>query len=254
MITKNYLKILFLLLLLTGISQASQVDELMKQGNDFYQNKNYEQAVQSYEKLISEGYEGVSLFYNLGNAYYREGKIGYAILNYEKALRLSPNDDDVIHNLRIANSKTIDRIDTLPEFFLFRWWESLLSFFSLKGWTYFSYFLFIIILAAFGIYFFVRDPQVQRYSFFGGVIIICLFILSVVVLSVNLNRELNVKHGIVIAPAVSAKLSPDIKSNDAFVIHEGLKVQLEDKVDNWVKIRLNDGKIGWLPGNDVAKI
>ncbi len=251
---KNCFKLLFLLLLLTGISPASQVDELMKQGNDFYQNKNYEQAVQSYEKLISEGYEGVSLFYNLGNAYYREGKIGYAILNYEKALRLSPNDDDVRHNLAIANTKTLDRIDTLPEFFLFRWWESLLSFFSLQGWTYFSYVLYIFSLIAFGIYFFTKNPQIQRYSFFGGLILISFFILSVVILSVNLNRELNVKHGIVIEPAVSAKLSPDTKSNDAFVIHEGLKVQLEDKVDNWVKIRLNDGKIGWLPETDVAKI
>lgn len=251
---KNYFKIFFLLFLLAKISFASQVDDLMKQGNNFYQNKNYEKAIESYEQLVSLGYEGVSLFYNLGNSYYREGKIGYAILNYEKALRISPNDDDIRHNLAIANTKTIDRIDTLPKFFLFQWWESLLSFFSLKSWIYFSFFLYILILIASGIYFFTKNSRTQRYSFFGGLIILCFFILSVVVLSVNLNRELNIKHGIVIASAVSAKLSPDVKSNDAFVIHEGLKVQLEDKVDNWVKIRLNDGKIGWLHENDVAKI
>ena len=250
----NLVKILILSFLIINVISASQIDDLMKQGNAAYQNGNYQNAISDYEELVHDGYEGVSLYYNLGNAYYKDGKLGYSILYYEKALKLSPNDDDIQHNLAIANSKTIDRINTLPRFFIFQWWESLLSFFSVKGWTYFAYILFILILAAAGIYFFIKNPLIQRYSFFGGLAILVLFILSAVILTINVNRELNVKNGIIIAQAVSAKLSPDAKSNDAFVIHEGLKVKMEDKVDDWVKVRLNDGKIGWLPKNDIAQI
>ena len=251
---KSLIKIFVFSFLIINVMSASQIDDLMKQGNAAYQNGNYQNAISDYEKLVNDGYEGVSLYYNLGNAYYKDGKLGYSILYYEKALKLSPNDDDIQHNLAIANSKTIDKINTLPRFFIFQWWESLLSFFSVKGWTYFTYVLFILILAAAGVYFFIKNPLIQRYSFFGGLAILVLFILSAVMLAINVNRQLNVKNGIIIAQAVSAKLSPDTKSNDAFVIHEGLKVKMEDKVDDWVKVRLNDGKIGWLPQNDIAQI
>jgi tetratricopeptide (TPR) repeat protein len=251
---KSLIKIFIYSLLIISVISASQVDDLMKQGNDEYQNGKYEDAITDYGKLVHDGYEGASLYYNLGNAYYKDGKIGYAILYYEKALKLSPNDDDIQHNLAIANTKTVDKINVFPQFFIFQWWESLLSFFSVKGWTYFTYFIFLLILGAAGIYFFVRDPMIQRYSFFGGLLILILFIFSVIILTININRELNVKKGIVITQAVTAKLSPDEKSNDAFVIHEGLKVTMEDRVDNWVEIMLNDGKMGWLPDNDIAQI
>ena len=251
---KSLIKIFVFSFLIINVMSASQIDDLMKQGNAAYQNGNYQNAISDYEKLVNDGYEGVSLYYNLGNAYYKDGKLGYSILYYEKALKLAPNDDDIQHNLAIANSKTIDKINTLPRFFIFQWWESLLSFFSVKGWTYFTYVLFILILAAVGVYFFIKNPLIQRYSFFGGLVILVLFILSAVMLAINVNRQLNVKNGIIIAQAVSAKLSPDTKSNDAFVIHEGLKVKMEDKVDDWVKVRLKDGKIGWLPQSDIAQI
>ena len=251
---KNFIKICVLFLLIIQVISASQVDDLMKHGNEEYKNGNYQNAIVNYEKLVHEGYQGTSLFYNLANAYYKENQIGYAILNYERALKLSPKDDDIQHNLAIANAKTVDRINTLPEFFIFQIWESVLSFFPISGWTYFTYFLFILILLSAGIFFFTKNSLMQRYSFLGGLVILVLFILSTVILSININRELNVKNGIIVAQTVSAKLSPDTKSNDAFVIHEGLKVRMEDKVDNWVKIRLNDGKVGWLPQDDVGQI
>ena len=251
---KSFFKILIFSTLIVNLALASQIDDLMKQGNDAYRNGNYKNAIGDYEKLVHEGYEGTSLFYNLGNAYYKDGKLGYAILNYEKALRLSPNDGDIQHNLAIANAKTVDKIDTLPKFFIFQIWESLLSFFSIKGWTYLAYSLFILLLIAAGIYFFTKRPAVQRYSFFGGLAILCLLILSVFILTINVKRYENIKQGVIIVQSVSAKQGPDVNNNDAFVIHEGLKVRIEDRVDNWVEIRLNDGKVGWLPDSDIAQI
>ncbi len=129
---KKNIAIILTVILLSGISFsfASEETTTFQQGNEYYQQKHYDKAVETYEKLVQSGYEGTSLYYNLGNAYYRTGKVGYAILYYEKALKLSPGDDDIIHNLNIANLKIIDKVESLPEFFLFQWWEGLLAFFS----------------------------------------------------------------------------------------------------------------------------
>ncbi len=233
---------------------ALDAKSMMQKGNGLYQKNNFSEAAQIYQKLVDEGYEGTALYYNLGDAYYRLNKIGYAILNYERALKLSPGDDDVQHNLALANTKTVDQIESLPKFFIFQWWESLLAVFNLSGWTYTAYILYLLILISFGIYFMVKNPQFQRYAFFSGVISAVFLLFAATLLIVKLNREVNIKSGVIIEPSVIAKVSPDKDSNDAFVIHEGLKVRLEDNIGNWYKIRLQDGKIGWAIKQDIKVI
>lgn len=233
---------------------AQSPEAMLMRGNEFYKAKNYNKAIEIYEGLIEQGFESSVLFYNTGNAYYRTGKLGFAILYYEKALKLSPSDEDIKHNLALANLQTADRIETLPKFFLFQWWEALLGLFSVSGWTYVSYIFYIIVLASVVLYFFVRRTDWQKKSVYAFLVSIVLLFLSISILIVKLNREENVKHGVIVENIVTAKSSPDNRSNDAFVIHEGLKVKVEDKVDNWLKIRLDDGKIGWLTQNTIKII
>ena len=175
-------------------------------------------------------------------------------MNYEKALKLSPGDDDIQHNLALANTKTVDQIESLPKFFIFQWWESILAMFNLTGWTYAAFIFYLLILILFGVYFFVKKPQLQRYAFFSGIISAVIFLIVATLLIVKLNREVNIKNGIIIEPTVIAKVSPDKDSNDAFVIHEGLKVKLEDNIGPWYKIRLQDGKIGWTSKQNLGII
>jgi len=215
--------------------------------------KQFDKAIESYRQLINSGYEGTSLFYNLGNAYYRSGKIGFAILYYEKALRLSPGDEDIKHNLALANLKTIDKLESLPQFFLFDWWEGLLALFSTSGWTIISYIFYILFIFSVGFYFYAKNVLQQKIVLISGLTGLLFLIFSCSLLMIKLNRELNVKNGIVIENTVNVKLSPDPTSNDAFIVHEGLKIRLEDEVDNWVKIRLEDGKVGWIQ-EDNAKV
>lgn len=252
------LSFIFIIIFLTVCSYknifALDAKSMMQKANGLYQKNNFSEAAQIYQKLVDEGYEGTALYYNLGDAYYRLNKIGYAILNYERALRLSPGDDDVQHNLALANTKTVDKIEPLPKFFIFQWWESLLALFNLSGWTYTAYLFYIIILLSFGVYFFVKKPQLQRYAFFSGLFSIVILLIVASLLIVKLNREVNIKNGVIVEPSVIAKVSPDKDSNDAFVIHEGLKVRLEDNIGNWYKIRLRDGKIGWANKQDIRVI
>ncbi len=230
------------------------IKNLLYKGNNFYQKKDFDKAISAYQDIINRGYEGTSVYYNLGNCFYRENKIGYAIFYYEKALRLSPGDDDIIHNLSIANSKTVDKIDVIPQFFLVQWWDDLLNLFSISGWKNFTYLFYILFLTTVGVFYFIKKTKSQKYIFYSAGISLVIFFISTILLTIKFNKEYTNKVGIIVYPIVSVKISPDPNSNDAFIIHEGLKVNVRDKVDNWYKIQLHDGKVGWLPDNEIGVI
>ena len=252
---KKFIYQIIVLLIFISLSfTKADVNSVMQKGNEFYKNNKYQFAIDEYDKLIKQGYEGASIYYNLGNAHYRLGKIGYAILYYEKALKFSPSDEDIKHNLSLARLGMKDKVDTLPPFFIFNLWEGLLASLSVTGWTIIVYIVFILLLLCIMAYFFSRSASQQRIAFFSGVGFLFLLFLSFVLLSVKMNKEFNVKDGIIVEGSVTIKSSPDNSSKDEFIIHEGLKVRLEDKVDNWVKIRLDDGKIGWIYENSIKQI
>jgi tetratricopeptide (TPR) repeat protein len=251
---KYILKTLLLLILISFPIIKADVKSFMQKGNEFYKNNQYQLAIDEYNKLLKQGYEGTSLFYNLGNAHYRLGKVGYAILYYEKALKLSPGDEDVKHNLTIVKLNLKDKVDMLPPFFIFNIWESLLASFTVNGWTLLSLIVFLLLLLCIVAYFFSRSSSQQRISFFSGVGVTVLLIFVLILLTVRMNKEYKIKDGIIVSNVVTVKSAPDNSSKDEFVIHEGLKVRLEDKVDNWAKIRLADGKLGWVLEENIRNI
>jgi tetratricopeptide (TPR) repeat protein len=242
-----------MLFILSPFTNAD-VKSVMQKGNDFYKNNQFQLALDEYDKLIRQGYEGTSLYYNIGNAHYRLGKVGYAILYYEKALKYSASDEDVKHNLVLAKLNIKDKVDELPPFFIFNIWEGMLSSFSISGWTFIVYIIFILLLIFIVAYFFSNSSTQQRISFFTGVTFSVLLVLSILFLAVKMNKEFNVKDGIIVENVVTIKSSPDNSSKDEFVVHEGLKVRLEDKVDDWIKIRLTDGKVGWVMEKSIGII
>jgi tetratricopeptide (TPR) repeat protein len=257
-VEQHYMRYLFILMTLLALSSekvpGQNIDGSMKQAEEYYRNAQFDEAIKIYEKLINDGYEGTSLYFNLANSYYRIGKLGYGILNYERALKLSPSDEDVKHNLAFANHSTVDRIQPLPSFFLFEWWESLIASMTVNGWTYLAYIFFITLIIFISFYFFAKTIFQQKLILFSGLGILTIFLIILSLLIVKINREENVIGGVVIEQSVTVKTSPDEKSTDAFVIHEGLKVNLEDRIDNWLKIKLADGKVGWVENNEVEKI
>lgn len=258
MISKKLFKVVLVSLLFFLIGYpavfASQVEDVMQKGNAYYREGAYDKAIEEYQNLVDEEYIGTTLFYNLGNAYYRVGKIGYAILYYEKALKLSPSDDDVKHNLDFAHLSTVDRIQPLPRFFLFDWWETLLGSFSVNGWAYVVFVFYLLVLLFTGFYFFAGSVKQQKIFFFSTIAGVFLLAFSISLLFIKVNREATLRNGIVVEKVVTVKSSPDPQSTNTFLIHEGLKVNLEDRLDNWVKIRLADGKVGWIENNYVEQI
>lgn len=233
---------------------SDEVEKLFLKGNESFQNRDYEEAAAYYERILELGYEGVPLFYNLGNTYYRLARIGMAILNYERALRLSPGDEDISYNLAIAYSRTIDQLQVVPRLFILDWIENLLAMFSIEGWTIFSYLLFLLTLFAFSVYFFSKKILIQKWGLFSSLAAGLFFLFTAVILFVNVSRDSSSQFAIMIENRSEVKLSPERESGDAFIIHEGIKVKIEDELDEWKRIRLSDGKSGWILKNKLIKI
>lgn len=246
--------IVFISLIITQYTAAQSTEELMNKASVEYQNENYENAIELYKNIMKQGFESGALYYNLGNAYFKKGQLGYAIYSFEKALKIEPNDEDVNYNLRIANSRTTDKIEEVPLIFILNWWNGLVTLFPLNTWAIFVLIFYIILLTSILFYLYTRSGIIQKLTFFSGSISLSLFILFIVLFVARYNREASTNYGILFQQAYSVKTSPDQKATDAFIIHEGIKFTIEDHVNSWTKIRLSDGKIGWIEDYSYGRI
>ncbi len=229
-------------------------NELLQQANDAYMAKKYDDAVVLYEQIVNNGNEGALLYYNIGNAYFKNGNIGKSILWYERALRLSPNNKDIQHNLAFVNQKIVDKIDVLPTLLVVQWWNSFARLFSVRGWAIASIiasFLFILFIILFLI-------GRQRWIRSSALLLIAV---SFLLLSLSLffayksKIQMN-KHpeAIIMSTVVYAKSTPDRTSGDLFAIHEGLKVYITDKINEWVEIQIPNGEKGWIQTSTIEII
>lgn len=245
---------LILLFILSSFIIATEQDEMMKVANNFYQNKQYNEAIEKYNSILDLNYESAALYYNLGNTYYRLNQIGKAILNYERALKLDPNNEDLQHNLAIAKAHTTDKINEVPKLFLIEWWEALISSLSITMWQVLVILFYLVLLVSITLFFVTKSGATQKITVISGLISFSFAIILSIILFTNVQRESSTEFGIVTANTISAKQSPNESSDDVFVIHEGLKVIVQDSFSNWYKIKLSDGNVGWLPKNSMEVI
>ena len=252
----NKVKILLFVVMIFPqlINAKVEPQNLMQQANSLYKEGQYQNAVDLYNEILDSGYESEAVFFNLGNAYFRLDNLGYAIVNYEKALKLAPDDEDINYNLLIANARTVDKIKELPKLFIVEWWEVLVTSLSINNWLVITVFFYYILLLTIAGYFLIRKFRLQRFLAYWGIANIIIVILLSGLLFARINREASTDYGVLLESTITVKQSPNEKSSDVFVIHEGIKFAIEDRLDNWAKIKLADGKVGWLPENTFAKI
>lgn len=245
---------LYILFILTGsVVMASPVDSLQK-ANEHYSTNEFEKAVSMYEQIIEEGYRSASLFYNLGNAHYKNGNITKAIINYERAKLLAPNDHDIQYNLDLANQYIVDKIEPLPAPFFTKWWQSIVNISDSRGWAKTSIAAFVVMLV-FGLFFFISGISgVKKATFLLAIVMFIFSVMSLVFATQQHKKTTNRTQVIIVIPTVTVKASPNESGTDLFVIHEGLKVNIVSELNNWIEIRLDDGNSGWVKSGVFERI
>lgn len=229
-------------------------DDLLRKANDLYMKDQFKQAIETYNQILKTNMESPEVYFNLGNAYYKTGQYTQAILNYERAKLLAPNDDDISFNLQVANQKVVDSIQELPGIFIVRWWNSMINSYSTDTWAFLSIAGFILFLVMFGFYFFARTGDVKRITFWAGCFLFAFSAFTWSFAAKQKARLVNHNFAIVMQPTATAKSSPSEKGTNLFVIHEGLKVKITDKLGDWVEVMLADGNKGWLPAEFIERI
>jgi tetratricopeptide (TPR) repeat protein len=237
-----------------AFAQTPALQDSLNQAAKYYNSGKYNEAIRTYENVLSKGFESPVLYFNLGNAYYKAGNSTFAILNYERAKKLSPNDEDINYNLEMAKKKIVDNIVSLPQPGFLAWWKQLISIRSADQWAVHSLIAFFIFLILFGVFLFSGTTRVRRFAFWFS--LAAIFYSGVTFSFGDDMRKKVIKHNsaVITERSVRVKGSPSETGTELFIIHEGLTVQLTDQIGDWIEIRLPDGNKGWVKEGMMMKI
>jgi len=219
--------------------------------NAAYADGRYEEAAAMYEALLAEQPDA-TLYYNLGNAQFKQGELAQAILCYERALRLRPDYPDAKYNLAFAQSRITDNI-VEQDFFLSVWARSLRNRLRESTWTILSIALFILALAGILLFLLGGEARVRKTAFYTAWIAL-LFSLVSGLNARSLHQRDNLRNEAVITQGVvNAKSSPDRSGTDLFTIHEGTKVTIRETLGDWCNIRVGNNE-GWIRLQNLERI
>mgnify|MGYP003133871470 FL=1 len=247
-------KLLILGMLLVSVLGVAQNEALFEQGKENYKNAKFSEAVTNWKKILDNGQQSAELYFNLGNANYKLNNIGPSIYYYEKALQLDPNDDDIKTNLAFAQNARIDVIEPLPKTVFSRWYKNFSGVFTYNGWAIVSVIGVVLFVLLFLLYWFSISETKKRIYFTTSILsaVVCLVAL---VMAFKTYSDFNKNQpAIIFAENTEVKSEPNMGSESAFELHEGTKVQIIGRDQDWVRIELADGKDGWMPVNDLKQL
>ena len=234
---------------------GSKLEDATKaEGDSAYIRNDFASAIQIYESLLRKG-ESADVYYNLGNSYYKINEIAKAILNYEKALLLQPGNGDIRANLEIARGKTVDKVEVVPEIFFVTWTKALINSMSVDSWAIWGIVSFLLLIVS--LYFFIFSKQVvlKKVGFITGIIFLIVVVMANIFASKQKEELLNRDTAIIMSPSVTVRSTPSENGTSLFILHEGHKVNIkDDSMKDWKEIRLEDGKVGWVPVGSIEII
>lgn len=241
----------FILFLTVNFVNAQKETELFDKANTLYKNGAYEEAAKLYETISDSKSVSSELYYNLGNCYYKLNKVGPSIYNYEKALVLDPLNEDAKNNLVFAKRLALDRIEELPKSVLQKFNENYISKINFNGWAKLTVLFSFLGALLFVLYYFSESSSKKRLFFSTSIFSFLLLIITLAITFNQYDKYTNTVTAIIFSSEVSVKNEPTKNGDEIFIIHEGTKVFVLDEVDDWKKIRLLDGKIGWIKRDEL---
>lgn len=266
----NKLSMLSLLLLsiaiFTTLSISAQDTDIVEEpvnntalsAADAYRSGDFKTSIELYEKVINESITNnivsPQLYYNLGNAYYRDSQIGKAILNYERALLLDPGDSDIRHNLRFANNRKVDRITPAGDIFITNWFKAIRNLYSSNVWAVIAIMSFVLSIISLAAFLFVNALWVRKTAFYSFIVLFLLMIVFNIFSFSQKREQIRGDNAIVMVGAAGVNASPDANSNELFELHEGTKVRVKSSDGNWYEIEIDNGSVGWTNKDNIEII
>ncbi|MBD78728.1 MAG: hypothetical protein CL840_07400 [Crocinitomicaceae bacterium] len=226
-------------------------NQLVEAGNKAYDESKYDSAITFYSQVVNADFQSATLFYNLGNAYFKDMQLAPAIYYYEKALKLSPSDADIKFNLEMANSQITDKMPKKPVPILDRGFIMVSSLLTPNSWGVLTVVLLVLAIGLFASYLLSSSVSIKRLSFFGSLGLTCICFTSGIIGQMVKSNLITKDQAIVFVSTLTVKSEPRLNSADLFVIHEGTKVAVLEDGEKWLRIALPDGNEGWARADDV---
>ena len=246
--------IALIIVLFLGANIFAQNEDRFEKANQLYNQEKFQEAIELYKTILDSGEESAALYYNLGNSYYKQSNIGPSIYYYEKALQLAPGDEDILNNLAFAQNSAIDKIDVMPQGFITKFVNSITNLTATDGWAWISIIGVIGFVVLMILYFTAASSVKKRLFFLTSWVFLFLGVVAVT-FAIKQNKDLiTTQYAIVFSQESEVKSEPNMRSDEVFKLHEGTKIQITDTVSNWKKIKLADGKIGWIPTSDIKEL
>jgi tetratricopeptide (TPR) repeat protein len=242
-------------MLIVGLAaQAQDMDSLFVHANKSYQQEDYLKALEMYMEIENQNVVSGELFYNMANVYYKTNKVAHAIYYYNKALSIEPNNKDILFNLEFAKRMTLDNIEELPKSVSQKFRDSVVLKFTYNTWAIISVSFAFLFAILFLLYHFSYSTSVKRIYFITSGITVIFVSLSLLFSYQNYRYVTSTRTAIIFAQQSQVKSAPTKSSEVNFELHEGTKVFVLESLDNWVKIKIADGKMGWIEEEDMKEL
>jgi len=235
-------------------SGNAQNEALFNRATDSYNSGDYPKAIEYYNEILENGQHSAELYFNLGNAYYKLNQIAPSIYNYEKALLLSPNDAEIRNNLSYAQKMTLDSIETLPETGLAKIYKSITNVMSFDQWGFAAVIFMILFTLLYVAFYYFKYTHQKRLAFISSIVAFFLSIISVIFAWLQYNDFKADQPAIVFSSEVQIRSEPNERSEQIFILHEGTKVNILEELNEWKKIKIVDGKTGWVSSEKIRPL
>ena len=244
-------KIIFLIITMISFWGGAQNNVLFDEATKAYNEGKYNEAIENYNKILDNGEHSAALYFNLGNAYYKLNKVAPSIYYYEKSLLLDPSDNEVKNNLSFARNMTLDAIEQMPETGIAKVFSEVTGFLSFDQWAITAIIFMLLFVFGYIAFYYLSYSSKKRVAFIGSMASLFISLIALLIAYLEYTSYRSEQPAIVFENEVIVKSEPNNRSQETFRIHEGTKVFVLDTLSDWNKIKLADGKTGWLPSTNI---